>query len=58
MIEKDQWFGKDYVNCMKETLNWSYNTLGNISVDLVESFLFNEKILNSCFGKTARETYE
>jgi len=41
-----------------QDLAWYIDSLGNKSVQIVESFGFDENLLHSCISKTADETYE
>jgi hypothetical protein len=43
---------------IKTTLAWVYETLGAVSNDIVDSFLYDTKLLNSSFRDTIEQTYE
>jgi len=58
LLSHKEWLDSNFVESMKQTTAWTYETLGKMAVDLVDSFLFDERMLNSCFRKTATETYE
>jgi len=49
---------KDTMKLFEQDLAWYIDCLGKKSVQIVESFGFDDELLHSCISRTADETYE
>jgi len=58
LLSKQEIFEGNFSEGMKQTVANAYDGIAKIAIELVDSFLFDEKMLGSCFRKTAEETYE